>query len=206
MTAEFFADQVDVSRETLERLEIYARLIERWNPKINLVSRRTLDDLWNRHFLDSAQVFDAAPQTALTWADLGTGGGFPGLIVAIMAADVRPDLRVTCVESDSRKATFLRTVLRETGVSATVLNKRIEAVEPLAADVVSARALAPLPTLLVFAHRHLAENGTALFSKGEGYEKELHDALETWRFQADKIPSRTNSEAVILRVGEIERA
>ncbi|MBV7380076.1 16S rRNA (guanine(527)-N(7))-methyltransferase RsmG [Maritimibacter dapengensis] len=206
MTAEFFADQVDVSRETLERLEIYARLIERWNPKINLVSRRTLDDLWNRHFLDSAQVFDAAPLNASTWADLGTGGGFPGLIVAIMAADVRPDLRVTCVESDSRKATFLRTVLRETGVSATVLNKRIEAVEPLAADVVSARALAPLPRLLDFADRHLAENGTALFSKGEGYEKEFQDALETWRFQVDKIPSRTNSEAVILRVGEIERA
>lgn len=205
MRAEEFAAQENVSRETLERLKTYEALLRKWTPKINLVSRSTLDDFWSRHILDSTQILALGPDDAHEWVDLGTGGGFPGVVIAILAAERNPDLSVTCVESDLRKATFLRTVLRETGVSGSVIAERIEAVEPLSADVVSARALAPLPKLLELAEPHLAPGGVALFPKGAEHDAELKEALETWSFRADKIRSRTHPEAVILRIGEIER-
>lgn len=206
MTPEEFASTLNVSRETLARLMTYETTLRKWNPRINLVAQSTLDDLWARHFMDSAQVFDLRPEGATTWLDLGTGGGFPGVIVAILAAQKAPDLHVTCVESDTRKATFLRTVLRETGVSGTVFSKRIEALEPQNADVISARALAPLSVLLDFSEMHRAPSGTALFLKGAEHENEITEALESWAFEVDKIPSKTNPEAAILRIGEIERA
>ncbi len=196
---------VDVSRETLERLNAYAGLLRQWNPRINLVSRATLDDLWSRHFVDSAQVFELAPNTARHWADLGSGGGFPGLVVAIIAAEKRPGLRVTLVESDKRKAVFLRTVAQQTGIDVTVVAERIENIDPLNADVLSARALAPLSALLGYAERHLAPGGTALFLKGSGWRVEIKEALEHWRFRCEDIASTTSPDAAILRLGEIER-
>lgn len=200
-----FLTQVDVSRETLARLDGYAGLLTKWNPAINLVAPSTLGQLWTRHFLDSAQVLEIAPE-GRTWVDIGTGGGFPGLIVAILAAEKRPDLRVTCIESDLRKATFLRTVARETGVKADVISKRIEQVDPLGADILSARALASLAQLLSYAERHLSPNGRALFLKGANHAAEVQEALEKWTFQADTYPSKTSSEAVILSLGDIRRA
>ncbi|UWQ07795.1 16S rRNA (guanine(527)-N(7))-methyltransferase RsmG [Aliiroseovarius crassostreae] len=202
----FFSRKFDVSRETLERLEIYASLLKKWNPAINLVAPSTINDLWERHFLDSAQVFSALPQDAKKWCDVGTGGGFPGLIVAMLAQEKAPELQVTCIESDLRKATFLRTVLRETGVEANVLSERIEQAEPQAADVFSARALASLDKLLEFSERHLSPNGICVFQKGARYQEEVEEALENWSFQLDKIPSVTNSDAVILKIGAIKRA
>ncbi|WP_300518448.1 16S rRNA (guanine(527)-N(7))-methyltransferase RsmG [Aliiroseovarius sp.] len=200
-----FLTQVDVSRETLARLDGYAGLLTKWNPAINLVAPSTLGQLWTRHFLDSAQVLEIAPE-GRTWVDIGTGGGFPGLIVAILAAEKRPDLRVTCIESDLRKATFLRTVAREIGVKADVISKRIEQVDPLGADILSARALAPLAQLLSYAERHLSPNGRALFLKGANHAAEMQEALEKWTFRADTYPSKTSSEAVILSLGDIRRA
>lgn len=200
----FAADQ-DVSRETLERLDIYAGLLKKWNPSINLVAKSTLNDLWRRHFLDSAQILSISDRNKGRWADLGSGGGFPGLIVAILADEARPDIRVTCVESDLRKATFLRTVIRETGLGAEVLTDRAETLEPLEADIVSARALAPLTRLLGYAQRHLADGGEAIFLKGAGAEAELKEALETWTFGLDTYPSKTDPEATILRIGDIRR-
>jgi len=202
---EAFAADQNVSRETLERLDIYAALLAKWNPSINLVAKSTLADLWGRHFLDSAQIFDLAPEEAKSWVDLGTGGGFPGLIVAILAADRRPGLAVTCIESDLRKATFLRTVARETGISAEVISKRIEDVPPLGADVLSARALAPLKQLLAFAERHLRPDGTALFLKGSNAQAEISESLASWSFRLDSYPSKTDPEATILKLGDIRR-
>ena len=196
----------NVSRETFLRLEAFAALLKKWNPVINLVAGSTLRDLWARHMLDSAQVLDLAPESARTWADLGSGGGFPGLVVAILAAERRPDLRVTLVESDQRKATFLRTVARETGISARILSERVEDIPPLNADVVSARALAPLSALLDLSARHLAPGGTVLFPKGASHAGEVTEALERWRFAVQNHPSRTDPQAVILRIGEIARA
>lgn len=200
-----FAAEVDVSRETSERLALYAALLEKWNPAINLVSRGTLANLWSRHFLDSAQIFELRPVDAGHWADLGSGGGFPGLVVAILAAEVAPDLRFTLVESDQRKATFLRTVLRETGVSADVRAERIETLAPLGADILSARALAPLTRLLDYASRHLSPAGRALFLKGATHAQEVDDALAHWRFDVQKFPSRTEPDSVILKIGGIAR-
>ncbi len=198
-------DFLNVSRETVERLGAYDRLLRKWNPAINLVSKASIEDLWTRHIRDSAQLIEFLPADARLWADLGSGGGFPGLVVGILAAEIAPDLSVTLVESDQRKATFLSTVAREVGVNIQVLSLRIEDTPPLVADVVSARALAPLPILLGHGQRHLARGGVALFPKGAGHQAEIDESLECWRFSVHKHPSRTDEDAVILRIGDIAR-
>jgi len=195
----------DVSRETSDRLSRFAELLRRWNPIINLVSRSTVDALETRHILDSAQLFDLMPAGAQTWVDLGSGGGFPGLVIAILAAEQAPALRVTMIESDRRKATFLSAVIRELQITqAGVLVERIESAPPQQADVVSARALAPLKNLLAYAERHLAPEGVALFPKGATRD-DLDAALASWRFDVQKIGSRTDPDAVILKIGGIAR-
>ncbi|MDQ2090305.1 16S rRNA (guanine(527)-N(7))-methyltransferase RsmG [Marimonas arenosa] len=194
-----------VSRETFERLETYAALLEKWNRRINLVARSTLADLWERHIRDSLQVFRLLDHPARRWADLGSGGGFPGLVVAILAAETGNPAGTVLVESDQRKATFLRTVLRETGVSAQVIAERIEETSPLSADVVSARALADLATLLGFAGRHLSPGGLCLFPKGRNWKSELQLAREAWHFSYEAIPSQTESQAVVLKIEGLSR-
>ena len=195
-----FLEKQNVSRETLARLDRYAALLEKWNPAINLVSKSTLADLWTRHFLDSAQIFDLCPPGARVWADLGSGGGFPGLVIAILAAGRAAGIRVTLVESDVRKATFLNTVAREVGVAVDIRPERIELLPPLAADVLSARALAPLDQLLAFAARHLDVGGVALFSKGAAHADELAKARLNWAFSVEETQSKTDPNAVILGI------
>jgi len=196
---------VNVSRETEARLETFRDLLVHWTTRINLVSRTTLDDIWHRHILDSAQLLRRAPDGWGRWADLGTGGGLPGVVIAILARELAGPREIVLVESDARKAAFLRTALREVDAEATVLNQRIEATAPLAADVVSARALAPLPRLLGLAAPHLADGGIALFPKGRNADAELQEALDCWTFACEKIPSDTDPEAVILKIGDLKR-
>ena len=196
---------LDVSRETLDRLEIYAELLRKWNPRINLVAKSTLDDLWSRHMIDSAQVFGLADHPVDHWVDLGSGGGFPGLVVAIMAMEHGSPKKVTLVESDVRKSAFLRTVIRETGAPANVLTSRIEVTEPLNADVLSARALADLPALLEFAERHLSPHGTAIFHKGASWKKELSAAQEKWKFDHRVATSTTEEGPVVLSIAGVTR-
>lgn len=201
-----FAAQVDVSRETLDRLETYAALVEKWNPSINLVASSTLPNLWKRHFLDSAAAFQAIDDPAGRWLDMGTGGGFPGAVIAILAAEKAPELKVTCIEADVRKATFLRTLSYSVEVPMNILSRRIEETPPQNAETVSARALAPLTKLLSHAERHLAPGGKGVFLKGESWQKEVEEALETFRFSVENIPSPTNPGSAILVVGDISRA
>lgn len=195
-----------VSRETMDRLEIFEALLRKWNPAINLVSRSSVDELWERHFEDSAQVFSLCQASRGIWADLGAGGGFPGLVIGILAAEERPDLSVTLIESDQRKAAFLSTVAREVGINARILPQRIEAISDLGAEVLSARALAPLSKLLTYAERHMRRDGQGLFPKGATYREELDQALEIWKFSYEITPSRTDKLAVILSIRDIERA
>lgn len=195
---------LDVSRETFERLETYSALLTKWNPKINLVSKSTIEDIWTRHILDSSQVFDMAPAEANSWVDIGTGGGFPGLVVAILSKELTPDRVVTLVESDQRKCAFLRTVARETGCAVTVLADRVEKLVGQKADVLSARALASLDVLLGFADLHLSSGGICLFPKGLTWEKEVAQAQAAWNFKVEAIRSETNEEAVVLRISEIK--
>lgn len=197
---------MNVSRETTAQLEAFAALLIKWNPAINLVAKSTLPDLWSRHILDSAQLFDLCPSKARSWVDLGSGGGFPGMVVAILAHGGGSDLRVTLVESDQRKATFLRTVARETGVVVSIHSERAETLAPQGADVVSARAFAPLPLLLSHAYRHLTTTGVAFLPKGAQADTEVAEALASWAFQVQKTPSKTDPQAVILSIKGLTRA
>lgn len=189
---------LDVSRETLERLAIYQALVKKWTPRINLISRHTRDDIWDRHIVDSAQLAHFSPESVDHWVDLGSGAGFPGLVIAILAKETGSPRRLTLVESDSRKAVFLRTVLRETEADAHVVNKRIEDTPRLHADVVSARALAGLQALLDYSAQHLNDDGIALFPKGENWRKEVDEAQSKWRFDYEIGTSETNATSVIL--------
>ncbi len=193
----------NVSRETTERLEHLQSMLGRWTKKINLVASSTVNDAWNRHIVDSVQVYDLARPQVGMWADLGTGGGFPGLVISIMAKELAPSLDVILVESDQRKCAFLRSVVRELDLDATVKNSRIEKLDPLHADFVSARALAPLKTLLGYADRHLSPDGTAVFLKGAAWKKELSEAQESWNFTCEPSKSVTDPNAVVLSIGAL---
>ena len=197
MNAEAFAARFDVSRETLERLERYVALLRRWNSKINVVAPSTLDAAWERHVTDSAQIVQHAPRG--DWIDLGSGGGFPGLVASIVGE--RP---VTLIEADTRKAAFLMQVVRETGAQATVRRARIEAVEATA-PVISARALAPLPALLALVEPKLAPGGTALLMKGARWRDELTAAGQGWHMEVTAHPSLTDPEAAVLAVTDLQR-
>lgn len=198
------AETLNVSRETAEKLAHFADLLRKWNPRINLVARSTIDDLWTRHIVDSLQVLEQAPKDVPHWVDLGSGGGFPGLVAAICAQDFGI-AQVTLIESDQRKSAFLRTVLRETGSPGNVIAARIEAVEPQQATLLSARALADLTTLLGFVERHLSPGGVALFPKGKNWREEVQTARADWDFEYDAIPSKTDPQAVILKIEGLSR-
>lgn len=200
-----FRAAVPVSDDTAAKLATYAGLIEKWTRSINLVARGSVGDLWTRHFIDSAQVYQIWDKRGTSWADLGCGGGFPGMVVAILARGEGRQLAMHLVESDQRKAAFLRAVSRETSTPVTIHAARIEDVPPLAAEIVSARALAPLTDLLGYALRHRAPNGQCLFLKGERYGDEIADALAKWRFQSQNFDSRTQPGAAILNIGEFAR-
>ena len=194
-----------VSRETMERLEAYLALLKKWNPAINLVAKSTLETAWDRHFVDSVQVYRYAPENICHWADFGSGGGFPGLVCAVLAGEKSPDTRFTLIESDQRKATFLRTVVHELGLDVAVLSKRIEDIPPLGADLISARALAALPQLLTLSAPHLSPDGVALFLKGATFRDEITESLESWQFSYEEYASATDQAAAILRIGDIKR-
>lgn len=200
-----FASRFDVSRETMEKLEIYATLLRKWTKHINLVAPGTVDVLWERHFTDSAQILTLGPEAATRWVDLGSGGGFPGAVVALMASATRPDFIMTLIESDQRKATFLRSVARETDTKLNVFAERAEAANPSHADIVTARALAPLELLLGYVSHHIGENGIALLPKGANASSEVELARKTWSFTCESLPSMTDNQAAILKIGDIKR-
>jgi 16S rRNA (guanine527-N7)-methyltransferase len=195
-----------VSRETYDRLERYASLLVRWQKTINLVAPSTLSQLWQRHILDSAQLMDHVPSHAASWLDLGSGGGFPGLVCAAIAAETHPRLRFTLVEADLRKAAFLRETARQLGLSVGVISRRIEDLPPSHADVISARALAPLAVLCSHALPHLAPGGICLFQKGARHADELATARQDWHITCSIIPSLTDPEAVIIRIEQLSHA
>lgn len=181
-----------VSRETLARLERYADLLRAWTG-VSLVGPATLPDLWHRHFLDSAQLAPLLPDGPIT--DLGSGAGFPGLVLAIMTG--RP---VTLVENDGRKVTFLRQVIEATDAPAAIDRRSIEALPDGSATILTARALAPLDKLCEHAARLLAPGGLALFMKGARWEEELTIARRRWTIPMTAIPSITNPTSIIFRV------
>lgn len=199
MTASDFAAVLDVSRETLERLQAYETLLRQWQKTINLVGARTLEDVWRRHFLDSGQLCRLMPEVG-TVVDIGSGGGFPGLVIAIISS-----AQVTLVESDNRKAAFLREVSRVTGVDTAVVAGRAESVVATPADSVTVRAVAPLTKLLPLAEPWLRPGGQCFFLKGSAVVDELTDASQLWDISYDLVPSLSDPTGAILYVKEFHR-
>lgn len=201
---EEFQARTNVSRETLDRLKAYAALLAEWQARMNLLAAGEAEELWRRHMLDSAQLVPIAPEDATQWADLGSGAGFPGLVVAVILAD-RPGMHMSLIESNARKAAFLRESVRITGAPASVLNARAEALAPLNAEIVTARALSPLPELLELLERHGAPGGIGLFLKGKDVAHELTEARKAWTFAVDMLPSQTDPGGTILRISSAHR-
>lgn len=197
-------EDLNVSRETFDKLRSFADLVQKWTKKINLISKQSVPEVWERHIVDSAQLYELAPPVG-KWVDLGSGGGFPGIVVCILAQGVGADQTFTLVESDQRKSTFLRTAVRELGLDAQVLTQRIEELDSLQADIISARALADLDMLLGFSEIHLIQTGMALFPKGAQWQKEHELAQIRWSYDCVATTSKTNPEAAILKIKDISR-
>ena len=194
-----FQRDTGVSRETLQRLETYAGLLHQWNAKINLVGPATLPELWWRHMLDSAQLRDSIPESARVVVDLGSGAGFPGLVLAIITG-----LDVHLIESDARKVAFLRESARATKTTVRIHQQRVESVHSFKADVITARACAPLTQLLEWAFPFMGAEAVGVFPKGQNVGLELTDAHKIWTMKVDQRPSRTDPTATVLCVREVQ--
>jgi 16S rRNA (guanine527-N7)-methyltransferase len=193
-----------VSRETFDRLQAFAQLFLRWNQRINLVASSTQDDLWRRHILDSAQLARLDPQ-ARRWVDMGSGGGFPGLVLAFLLAERGGSIDL--VESNRKKAAFLQTAIGTFNLPARVVAQRIDASHALVSmpEIVTARALAPLPALLELAEPWLTAGARALFHKGRDYRREVEESAHRWRFDLLEHPSLIDADSVVLDIRNLGR-
>lgn len=199
MNIDEFQKATGVSRETRDRLSHYAELLLRWNHAINLVANGSLRDLWNRHFLDSAQLLPLIPsEGAGELIDFGSGAGFPGLVLAIMGTD-----HVHLIERDGRKCTFLREVAHKTSAPVTIHNMDIANVKPWPVKAVTARAFAPLSSLLPLAAPYIERGALGLFLKGKTLDDELTQSSKEWRIVADRVPSASDPAGCILRVRKL---
>ena len=198
LTPESFANLTNVSRETLERLCIYVDLLTSWNRRINLVGRNTLADVWRRHILDSAQLFPLIPAESRILVDLGSGAGLPGLVLSILGV---PNCHL--IDSDGRKAAFLREAVRVTGAPATVHLTRLDRAKAPLADVVTARALAPLSDLVEISQRFLKPRGICLFLKGRAVEEELTELAKQHKIQIERRTSLSDPLGSIIRLEAI---
>ena len=193
-------DWLYVSRETATKLRAFLDLVEKWNPRINLVSTNSLTSAWSRHVLDSAQLWEIARPVGGIWLDIGSGGGFPGVVIAILADELAPELRVMLVESDRRKSVFLSEAARQLQLRATVHCDRIETMAPVGAHFISSRAFAVLAGLLPMVVRHGTEGCVALFPKGRRYQAELEICGQKWVMQTEVLASKTDPEGAILKI------
>jgi len=198
-----FVKSLNVSRETLNGFYEYETLLSKWNEKINLVSKNTLVDIWERHFLDSGQIIKHVEVSGKRWVDVGSGAGFPGLVVALLLRDRKIDCDLVVVEKNPKKVFFLNEVIRKLNLSVEVVNDNIDNLEPLNADILTARAFSELNNLIEIAFRHRKKEGICLFLKGENYRMELDKTLNYWFFDYDIIDSLSSSSGKIIRVKKI---
>jgi 16S rRNA (guanine527-N7)-methyltransferase len=197
---EAFGERSGVSRETLGQLKLYVDLLKDWSARHNLVSARSLDDIWRRHVWDSAQLTAFVPARAATLVDLGSGAGFPGLVLAEM---LRDRASVVLYEATRKKAEFLKIAAARMQLTVDVRNVRIESGPHEPFDVVTARALAPLDKLLGYAQYFVAKNTVCLFPKGQSVAAELTEARKSWRMKVSQHQSATDPSGVILEIREL---
>ena len=198
-----FVKSLNVSRETLNGFYEYESLLSKWNEKINLVSKNTLMDIWERHFLDSGQIIKHVEASEKRWVDVGSGAGFPGLVVALLLRDRKIDCDLVLVEKNPKKVFFLNEVIRKLNLGVEVVNDNIGTLEPLNADILTARAFSELNNLIELAFRHRKKEGICLFLKGENYRIELDKTLNYWFFDYDIVDSLSSSSGKIIRVKKI---
>jgi len=198
--------KLSVSRETMSDLSLFVELLGLWNARLNLVSAGSLPDVWERHVLDSMQLLALFPIIFGRYVDVGAGAGFPGIVLAICLKHGCPDVETVLVESDRRKAEFLRNVVRRLALKVDVICARIEETVPLEADVLTARAVAPLPVLLEACRMHLRAGGRALFPKGASWREEVASARDLCRFCMAVHPSATHGEAAVLEIWNVSYA
>ncbi len=202
--ADDFAAATGVSRETLSQLKLYASLLTEWNERHNLVSDASLPDLWRRHFLDSAQLNQFIPETAVSLVDLGSGAGFPGLVLAVMLRDRA--FRTVLYESTGKKADFLKLVAERLQLTAVeIRHSRIEAGAAEPFDIITARACAPLHRLLDYAQRFWGPRSKSLLLKGQSVDVELTEARKFWRMELERHPSQSDASGVILEIRTLKR-
>ncbi len=200
---EEFAATVNVSRETLENLKLYAEMLGEWSAIHNLVSKSSLEHRWHRHFLDSAQLAPLIPAAARSLVDLGSGAGFPGLVLAELLRD-REGFHAVLYEATGKKCRFLASVAERLGLHVEIRNARAEEGQAEVFDIVTARALAPLPQLLAYAQRFFGGNTIALFPKGQNLVSELTDAHKSWKMVTNQHPSMSDPTGIILEVRELK--
>ena len=188
-----------LSENVKNKLKIYENNLKKWQSKINLVSSSTLNDVYERHFYDSLQLWELIPKNAKTLIDFGSGAGFPALVLAILNQEENNGkIKISLVESDARKCAFIEQTARLCGVQVSIINKRIEDIEPFEADVVTARALASLDKLLDYSRDFVSDKSLCLFLKGEKVDEEIENAKKKYRFDYEKISSQTNKNSSVL--------
>ena len=200
MDAEDFASVTGVATETVEKIERFVALLEKWQSKKNLVGKSTLPDVWHRHILDSAQLAPLVLDIPGKIVDIGSGAGFPGLILAIITGR-----NIILIESDTGKCAFLAEAARVTGAPVTIINRRMESVTDSKFSVVMARAVAPLVDLIGLAKPIMEPDGVCFFFKGQKVSDELTKALKRWKMIVTRIPSVTDKDATVLKLENIER-
>lgn len=202
---ESLEQKYNVSRETVDRLKTYEVSLKEWQSKFNLVSNASLENAWERHFLDSMQLYSLIPSDARTLYDFGSGAGFPGMVLAIMAKGRTPYLNVSLIESIKKKTLYLNEVKRITGTDVNIINDRIENIKAESVDVVTSRAMASLSKLLEYTSRFFSKKTKCIFPKGKSYQEEISEAKKLWKFDVEIVQSSQSDEGVILVISNISK-
>ena len=204
MINKFSLEHLDVSRETIDNLNVYVDILKKWNTSINLVSKNSMKDVWNRHILDSAQLFKFVTYDMKKWLDIGSGAGLPGLVIAVLAKRKFPNLQTTLIESDKRKCVFLNEVARELNLNVKTVSERIEDCLPQDADIISARALNQLEKLLYYFMYHGNLKCKGLFLKGKNIKNEISLVKNINMFQIKLSASEVDKAGYVVEVGKRE--
>ena len=198
-----FMEKYNVSRETYDKLKTYESLLREWQGRFNLIGKGTIENIWERHFLDSAQLINFIPNTAKKMCDFGSGAGFPGMVLAIMLQEKTPYLKVTLVESTGKKTMFLNQVKQDTNTNVEILNCRVENLSTQKFDIITSRAMTNLNNLLAYAYPYCKKETLCLFPKGKKYAEEIEVAKKGWHFDCQIKYSEQSSEGKILLINNI---
>lgn len=198
--------QYNVSRETFKKIKQFAELLKVWNQKMNLVSRNSLEDLWKRHILDSVQLINYISPQVKNLLDIGSGAGFPAIILAILLQEKNPETKITLVESITKKTVYLNDVREKLGLSnVKVINSRVENINLPKPNLITARAVAALDVLCGYVSKIGNNNTESLFLKGKSYKDEIAEAEKHWKFDLEVFPNKYSDEGVILKLSNLRK-